>query len=211
MKKERQLIFIDDSGDPGFKIDRGASRMFVIVCVVFANYVDADFASMQLEMLKKKLDWKQEREFKFHRATDVQKEEFFKTLKSLKFRIYATIVDKFFIIEPNLKPSDSFYEKIILNTLTYIDNMQEAYIFLDGKAGKNYRNRSVAKIRQALNKNTHCMTRFKMVDSKNDILVQLADMIAGCIRVKFDPSKSVKTDLLEIIHDKIAQLYFYEN
>lgn len=29
------LVFIDDSGDPGFKLDKGSSRFFVICSVIF--------------------------------------------------------------------------------------------------------------------------------------------------------------------------------
>ena len=28
------LVFIDDSGDPGFKLDRGSTPVFVIACVI---------------------------------------------------------------------------------------------------------------------------------------------------------------------------------
>lgn len=211
MKKSNQLIFIDDSGDPGFKTKRGASRLFVIACIIFNDHIDAEFASASLKMLKKQLGWKQEREFKFHRATEEQKSAFFQSLKSLNFHVYATIVDKSLIIKPPIKKSDSFYQEIILRTLHNINEMNNAIIFLDGKTSKNYRNRSVAKIRQSLNKNTRRMIQFRLKDSRNDILIQLADMIAGSIRVKYDPEKSIKTDYLRLIKNKINLLSFYED
>lgn len=210
MNKAGQLIFIDDSGDPGFKMNRGASRIFVICCIVFDDHVDAEFASANLKMLKKQLGWKQEREFKFHRATEEQKAIFFKTLKTLNFHIYATIVDKTSIQEPPLKKCDSFYQKIILHTLDHISTIQKANIYLDGKAGKNYRNRSVAKIRQSLNQKARRMAHLKLEDSKNDILIQLADMVAGSIRVKYDDNKAIKKDYLRTINDKITQLDLYK-
>ena len=37
--KSKQLIFMDDSGDPGFKLKRGSSELFVIVCVIFDSPV----------------------------------------------------------------------------------------------------------------------------------------------------------------------------
>lgn len=35
------LVFIDESGDPGFKLDRGASPIFVIAMIIFATEEDA--------------------------------------------------------------------------------------------------------------------------------------------------------------------------
>lgn len=36
------LVFLDDSGDPGFKLDRGSSAFFVIACVIFEDKLDAE-------------------------------------------------------------------------------------------------------------------------------------------------------------------------
>ncbi len=43
MSKYQQLIFIDDSGDPGFKLKRGSSQLFVIACVIFDNPISAEY------------------------------------------------------------------------------------------------------------------------------------------------------------------------
>lgn len=35
------LVFIDDSGDPGFKIEKGSSSVFVIALVIFDDDLEA--------------------------------------------------------------------------------------------------------------------------------------------------------------------------
>jgi hypothetical protein len=35
------LVFIDDSGDPGFKLDRGSTPFFVIALVIFEDELEA--------------------------------------------------------------------------------------------------------------------------------------------------------------------------
>ncbi len=211
MKKVSQLIFIDDSGDPGFKLTKAASKNFVIACIIFDDLVDAEFASASIKMLKKTMGWKQEREFKFHRANKEQKELFFQTAQNFNFRIRATIVDKTTVNEPKLKKADSFYQEIIFSTLNRFTRMNNARIYLDGKAGKNYRNRSVAKIRHSLNRTSLRMASLKLEDSKDDVLIQLADMIAGSIRAKYDIDKSTKADCLKIIQNKIEEIYLYNS
>lgn len=36
------LVFIDDSGDPGFKLQKGSSLIFVIGCVIFDDELEAE-------------------------------------------------------------------------------------------------------------------------------------------------------------------------
>lgn len=35
------LVFIDDSGDAGFKLDKGSTPFFVIACVIFDDDLEA--------------------------------------------------------------------------------------------------------------------------------------------------------------------------
>jgi hypothetical protein len=43
------LVFIDESGDPGFKLDRGATPVFVGTMVIFTASVDAAASMRQAE------------------------------------------------------------------------------------------------------------------------------------------------------------------
>ena len=36
------LVFIDDSGDPGFKLQKGSSPVFIIACVIFDDELEAE-------------------------------------------------------------------------------------------------------------------------------------------------------------------------
>lgn len=36
------LVFIDDSGDPGFKLQKGSSLIFVISCIIFDEELEAE-------------------------------------------------------------------------------------------------------------------------------------------------------------------------
>lgn len=211
MVKQEQLIFIDDSGDPGFKTNNGASRMFVIACVIFDDDVDAEFASASIRLLKKQLGWKQEREFKFHRASEEHKKLFFKNAKKYSFRIRATVVDKTRVAEPRLKKSDSFYDFVILSTLQRCSLMKNASIKLDGSGSKDFRRRSTSNLRKSLNNGElHRVASFIFADSRNDNLIQLADMVAGAIRVKFDPDKKAKVDYFSKFKDKVDDIWHYE-
>ncbi len=185
--------------------------MFVIACIIFDDDVDAEFAGANIKMLKKKLGWKQEREFKFHRATEEQKEAFFRTLKDCNFNIRAVVVDKTKVTEPKLKKSDSFYSHIIMSLLDRFDNMDAAKVWLDGSGSKDFRRRSTSSLRKSLNRsNKRKISSFSLEDSRNSSLIQLADMVAGSIRVKYNPDKKIKRDYLHIVAHKISDIWEYD-
>lgn len=209
MTDYKQLIFIDDSGDPGFKLNRGASKFFIIACVVFDSKIGAEYTSASLKMLKEKMGWKQEREFKFHRANDMQKEMFFAAIKNHDFKIRAIVVDKSKIAEPNLKKSESFYSLIIQTVLHEYKGMNKARIALDGSGNRNFRKKATVAVRKAVNKNGRKMVDFRLVDSKDEVLIQLADMIAGAIGAKYDSTKRMKRDYLKMIRSKVEDIKLY--
>ncbi|MCL2085604.1 DUF3800 domain-containing protein [Candidatus Saccharibacteria bacterium] len=206
---KKQLIFIDDSGDPGFKFNRNSGKHFVVCCIIFNNSHNAEFAGAGIKVLKDKLGWKQEREFKFNRASPEQKKAFFENIKLYDFKVRAVIIDKTKIKEPLLKKSDSFYRFAIKEVLARHNDMREAKIYLDGSSGKNYRKQSASYLRKELNKTIRRMAEFRTVSSRSDTLIQLADMIAGAIRRKYDKTKSDKVNCLRYISDKIEDIWEY--
>ena len=210
MTKYEQLIFIDDSGDPGFKFNRGSSHLFVIACVIFNSKISAEYTSASIKFLKERLGWKQEREFKFHRANDKQKKLFFDTIKKQDFIIRAIVVNKNTITNKSLQNSESFYSQIIKMVLDNYKNMKLARISLDGSGNKSFRKKSTAELRRAINKNNYRMVDFRLVDSKDDVLIQLADMIAGAINAKYDKSKRLKHDYIRMIKNRIDDIRFIQ-
>ena len=46
------LVFIDDSGDPGFKLAKGSSAIFVISCVIFDDELEAEKTSVAIKEVR---------------------------------------------------------------------------------------------------------------------------------------------------------------
>lgn len=51
------LVFIDDSGDPSFSFSKGASKLFVICCVIFADELEAEKTAVAIKELRRKLNF----------------------------------------------------------------------------------------------------------------------------------------------------------
>ncbi|PIS18279.1 hypothetical protein COW38_03070 [Candidatus Collierbacteria bacterium CG17_big_fil_post_rev_8_21_14_2_50_45_7] len=59
------LIFIDESGDSGLKVEHGSSRLFTISLVVFEEKDEALACDQRIDLLKRELGWKDVRS-EFH-------------------------------------------------------------------------------------------------------------------------------------------------
>lgn len=71
------LILIDESGDSGFKLDKGSSKFLVIAGVFFCDFSEAEKTASELKLLKKELNLLGKTEFHFSTTHPKIKEAFF--------------------------------------------------------------------------------------------------------------------------------------
>lgn len=94
-KENKQWIYIDDSGDPGFKIGSGSSRFFVIACVIFDKKEDATNAVKGVREFKRAIGWEDYRELKSNKTNAQIKIEFFNHIcSSCNFKVRVIVIDK---------------------------------------------------------------------------------------------------------------------
>lgn len=187
------LIFIDDSGDPGFKIGKGSTENFVISLVIFDDELEAEKTAVAIKELRRSFKFPDDMEFKFNKSNKIVREKFLKKVNPFKFRIRSLVVDKKAIRSNELKTNkNSFYGYFIKMALKYSNNsISNAKIKIDGSGDRTFRRSFLGYLRQQLNsKEKRVMKNCKLVDSKGNILIQMADMIAGSIRRYYDRTKT---------------------
>ena len=74
------LVFIDESGDSGLKIQEGSSRFFVVSLVVFENYEEANACDQRISLLRKELSLGEDFIFHFYDNSDKIRREFLKAV-----------------------------------------------------------------------------------------------------------------------------------
>lgn len=97
------LVFIDESGDPGFALTRGSSRYFVIVCVIFHDELEAEKMAVTLKELRRNLGLSHESEFKFNKSRKKVRVAFLRTLQHFNFSVRALVIDKTLIRSTRLQ------------------------------------------------------------------------------------------------------------
>ena len=135
------LVFIDDSGDPGFNFSKGSSIYFALAAVIFDCNKSAEETSAAINNLRSSLHWNNDREFKFNKSNIHIRHLFLQTLARNDFRIRAMLVDKRSIHSPELKSNkDSFYNFMIKELLTHSNGtIVNANINLDGHEDRSYK------------------------------------------------------------------------
>lgn len=190
---EEVLVFIDDSGDPGFKIEKGSSLVFVIACVIFDDELEAEKTAVAIKELRRKLKRSDRFEFKFNKANRNHRLQFLENIIHYKFRIRAIVFEKRRVRSNELKTSkQSFYNFAIKMVLKHNSGtVKEAKIRLDGHGDRIYKQEVVRYLKKELNnKENKVFKKIQFVDSKINVLIQLADMIVGSIHRRYEIDKT---------------------
>lgn len=186
------LVFIDDSGDPGFKPDKGSSEFFVISLIIFDDELEAEKSAIAIKELRRSLDFPDDMEFKFFKSSQNVRERFLRSVIPFKFRIRSLVFDKSIIKSEELKQNrNSFYSYAIKTVLKHNNSINNAKVKIDGSGDRVFRKSFLGYLRKHLNsEHKRIIKNCKLVDSRENVLIQMADMIVGSIRRSYDKSKS---------------------
>ena len=211
--KRKQLVFIDDSGDPGFNIKAGASSHFVIACVIFDDELVAEETAIAIKKYRRLIDFPDSVEFKFTKSREDVRKGFLKVVTKYDFRIRAIVVDKQIIRSEELKVSkDSFYNFFIKQVLLHNKGtLLNSKIRLDGHGNRLFRRNLTTYLRKELNSSKgKVIKNVRLVDSKQNVLIQLSDMVAGSIRRSYDTSKKDHKTYRRILKSKLEDCWEFK-
>lgn len=206
------LVFIDDSGDAGFKLDKGSSKHFVIACVIFDDNLDAEETALKIKRLRRTLKWRDDHGFKFNKANKQIRLAFLNEVKGCTFRVRAIVADKSIIRSPELRSNKTkFYNYMIKEVLSKsAGSIKNGSIRLDGHEDRAYKKAATTYFKQQASPRGGVIKDMKFVNSKNDNLIQLADMVAGSILRTTQPSKTDSDDYLKIIKKRVEDIWYFK-
>jgi hypothetical protein len=201
---DKQYVFIDDSGDPGFK--DSSSSHFVIACAVFIDKQVATDATDAIRALRRSLGWGDFHEFKFSSTRKDIVKSFIRQLSDFDYKIRAVYIDKRTInMERYMADQFSLYTRTIKELLSR-SSVSNAAVRIDGRSNKEYMRRAASYLRKDLNQTTRKIASVRFDDSKNSDLIQLADIAAGSINRSLNPSKTDAQDYIRLLSGKIEDI-----
>jgi hypothetical protein len=178
------LVFIDESGDPGLKIEQGSSRYFTIGLVVFEDNDEALACDQRIQLLKKELGWPSNEEFHFKRNSDRVREAFLKAVMPYSFFYYGMVINKDTkkLFGEGFRSKESFYK---YTCGLVFENAKEklinATVVIDESGNLDFKRQLGKYLRNRINKQDRVIKQVKMQRSESNNLLQLADYVASSI------------------------------
>lgn len=178
------LVFIDESGDTGLAIDRGATKYFGMFMVVFEDHGEVSTCDQRVNILRHELHLPPMFEFHFHRNSDRAREAFFKAVLPYQFFYYGIVINKEKLTDEWFKTKETFYQYAAgLLFENAKERLDRATVVVDRSGRQMFKYQLASYLRGKVNQgNKYCrIKKVKMQDSKSNNLLQLVDMIAGAV------------------------------
>lgn len=202
------LVFIDESGDPGFKISKGSSANFVVGLVAFAEVAIAQQTQDAIKAIAQSCGVKPE--FKFSKCKASIRDIFFETVLPFDFKVRAIVVEKEKIYSGHLRRNKEAFYSFFVKSMLKFDNglLKNAKVVIDGSGDRTFRKEFSSYLRRHTGKGAISSVRFS--DSRNDQLVQLADMCTGAIARSYRNDRTDCDRWSRMIASKIEDVWDFE-
>ena len=195
-----QLVFIDDSGDPGFKSD--SSEFFLFSAVVFRDEKVAERLAKEIDKYKRSLGWEKSVEFKFQKTNKQIIAEVLRLSLKYEYEVYAIYIDKNLAKPRPHSKSNRLYNWLLIELLKKMP-INDAKLRIDGRNTKQYMRQTASMIRKELNYKQKILNNIKFVDSRMVTLIQLADLVSGSTNRSLQLDKTDNYKYLNLIRQKV--------
>lgn len=173
-------IFIDESGDTGFKLDSGSSPYFILSAVVFETSVAIIEASNRIQDLLQEGRYNTNFEFHFGKNKEQTKIKFLEEVSQMQFYWYSICIDKSKIVSPQMKQNSYLLTKISTYLCNNFQNKAEkSKIIFDKKDSLNFYRQLSKALKWEFNQSGVKIKEIVSKDSHKERLLQVADYIAG--------------------------------
>lgn len=178
-----QYFFADESGDAGLGGQASSSRYFVVAMIQLPERASL----VPLSNLRQELNLSPYFEFKYHKTTNFQKNRFFSEIAEIPYRARVAILNKAVSgrLFEKYSPPELVIELIIGLALRASElDISNDILIMDG-ATPSFRKDLRVRFSDRCKQNGR-IRPFKNIigaDSKNEDGLQIADMIAGAVRV----------------------------
>jgi hypothetical protein len=194
------LIVIDESGEPYFK--EGSSKFFVLGLIIFRSFEAAENASKHISNARNEAKLLK-REFKFSSSKDFAKDIFFNKLSKCDFESKVIVIEKNKIRDNELKYNPRKFYNFALKVLLKNIEFEKSVIKIDGRGDRGFRKVILSFIRTEIPERK--IKDVKFIDSEKDNLVQMADMITGCIARTYN-SQNKSNPWRKLLNKKVEEI-----
>lgn len=202
------LVFIDESGCPGLKLQAGSTPYFTVALVVFEDPDEALRAEAKISDLRRQFGFPAHFEFHFNNLRPDYREAFLRAVSGVEFFYLAITINKAALLRENFRDADSLYKYacgLVFETAKpYLDN---AIVVMDGSGSRAFRRQLSSYLRKRVNGPegaSRFIRKVKLQDSDKNNLIQMADMVCSSIARFHSGKKDAELYRSLISHREIA-------
>jgi Protein of unknown function (DUF3800) len=205
------IVFVDESGDAGLKVESGSSPHFVVTLVVFNDNDEATRVDEHLSEVRKKLNFRTDFEFHFHKLSKNYRKHLLREVAQFDFIYFSIVFLKTEIEEFEIKSGKQFYHFAYTEAcLVAKEFLENATIIVDGQGSREFKQRLEKVLKSGLNLDLPPkIKKVKMQDSHKNNLLQLADIICGSVAKFYTKNEVGGENYREIIKSRegIVEIY----
>ncbi len=194
------IVFIDESGDSGLKLEHGSSKYFTIALVAFEDDEEAIACDQRICLLKRELGWSGNSEFHFNKNSIRVRKIFLEAVLPYDFFYYGVVINKDpqKLYGPGFRNKKSFYKyacSLVFENAK--EKMINATVVIDESGSSEFR----AELAKYLKQKTvsGAIKKVKMQNSAKNNLLQLADYVVGAINRSMKAEKKENDEPRKIL------------
>jgi hypothetical protein len=206
------LVFVDESGDVGIKVRAGSSRYFTVTLLVFEDHEEALAAEARIYRLKRELGLPNHFEFHFTNLKAAFRLAFLKALASYEFYYFTIVINKAKLYGKGFQFADPFYKyacSLVFQTAK--PYLREATVVIDGSGSRRFKQELSTYLRRKIagsKEEVKLIRKIKVQDSKNNDLLQMADMVCGAV-ARYHTQKHDSDDYRRLISHREMNVQFW--
>jgi len=203
------LVYVDESGDTGFKFLKNSSPYFTVAAVLFRNPAIAMQCSEAIARLAKRVGRKTE--YKFSAANDEAKRCFFETVMNFGFEYAAVVINKSKLTGEGFRHKESLIKTGIRYTFSHLKEINNATVVVDRCGDRDFRRTLQNYLRREVKKDdgAQAIRRVRTTSSHSDRLVQLADMVCGAVARSYTSNRDNPSEFRKMIRAREGMVQFW--
>jgi hypothetical protein len=172
-----------------------------MAAIVFNDDLVAEEVALSLRKFRRQLGWTDDHEYKFNKTKKDYIKQVLRLVAQYDFAVYAVVVNK---SRFNAMPKNLYRNSI--SELLKMMPLKNAGIKIDGHAGTNYTKRAISQVRKNATVIRGQIADIKFADSKENVLIQFADLVASSIFRSTQLNKADRSDYVAILEKHIAEM-----
>jgi hypothetical protein len=212
----KQLVYVDESGDTGFKVGKGSTATLVLVAVIFDSPEGAEATADCIAAYRESIGKGKTYGFHFSNLQHEWRLGLLEAVRDCPFRVRAVVMRKDRIWEgTKLKTSGDYFYRYTFKLLLRdaFAGIKDAKLFVDGKAGRTTLRKLVNYLRQQCNDgDARVFSKITQVPkNQNNVLVQLADVCAGAIARSYQSDRKDPWCYRKVINRRVENVFDFGN